>query len=80
MERALEMYFFTNGKIPAIYEQDTNVEPQIVRCAISGNMAKYIDPLTKLPFDSVNSFRKIREQHQSEQSYLQMKSAEDVTE
>ncbi|XP_953095.1 uncharacterized protein TA08405 [Theileria annulata] len=72
-EKPLELYMFTTGKLPDYYEKAMadkialdNLEKP--KCAITGQEAKYFDPLTKKYYSSVEAFKMLRVQYDEKKS------------
>nr|BAN66138.1 hypothetical protein [Babesia bovis] len=68
VEKPLELYMFTSGKVPEYYEEavasfnDTK-EALTQICAITGKPARYLDPLTKCYYSGSDAFNALRMCH-----------------
>ena len=50
-------------------DRDSANRKRELRCAITGQPAKYFDPLTRMPYATVDAFKRIRTQYPA---YLKM--------
>ncbi|EAN31786.1 YL1 nuclear family protein [Theileria parva strain Muguga] len=72
-EKPLELYMFTTGKLPEYYEKarmdkialESSEKP---KCAITGQEAKYLDPVTRKYYSTVEAFKMLRVQYNDEKS------------
>lgn len=72
-EKPLELYMFTTGKLPEYYEKarmdkialENSEKP---KCAITGQEAKYLDPVTRKYYSTVEAFKMLRVQYNDEKS------------
>ncbi|CBZ55236.1 conserved hypothetical protein [Neospora caninum Liverpool] len=58
---AMELRMFTDGKFPDIYNQEPPPPPPRYVCPITGLEAKYLDPLTGIPYATAHAFKCLRE-------------------
>lgn len=83
-EKPVELYMFTNGQVPDYKGQQDRVggkcqEGKDGICAITGEKAKYFDPVTKSGYSCVEAFRLLRICH-NEEYYGRLKEELDTVE
>lgn len=53
--------FSSDQTIKEIFTSTEQIKPKPKKCVITGLPAKYLDPLTKCPYNNLYAFKKIRE-------------------
>jgi len=53
--------FSSEQTVKEIFSSSEQIKPKPKKCVITGLQAKYLDPLTKCPYNNLYAFKKIRE-------------------
>ncbi|KAF8821084.1 YL1 nuclear protein C-terminal domain-containing protein [Cardiosporidium cionae] len=64
---AAELLIFTDGNVPPFYNKKAPQVNDSPRCVVTGNVAKYQDPVTQCFYDSAESFKILRQWYHDEQ-------------